>query len=161
MESARQAIDALQNRGIDAEDIIIRGPGPFRAAQHTDNDTFTAPHDAAIARRIILRMLPWAALGAAVGAVVGVIYAATLGIGPLGSNYGGQALSWATGGFIAGALLAAMTSLSAGDAWEMTFEPDIEGEVVISLRSGNEATAERAARILRHKDAEHVHKHAV
>ena len=158
MASARRAIEALQNRGIDSRDIDLIGPAAERAARHADNDVVSAGVDGGIALHLILRAVPWGVLGAALGGCFGAVIAATVGTGPLGTNFGVQVLTYGTGGLIVGALVAAMTAISQGEAWELTFEPGAQREdpVGVVVHDSDPAVVERAAQILRHKDADRV-----
>jgi len=158
MASARRAIDALQNRGIDSGDIDLIGPAAARAASHLDNDVVSASLDGGIALHLVLRAVPWGVAGAVLGGCFGLVIAATVGTGPLGTNFGAQVLTYGAGGLIVGALVAAMTAISQGEAWELTFEPgpDRNEAVDLVVHASDPAVVERAAHILRHKNAESV-----
>jgi hypothetical protein len=157
MASARRAIDALQNRGIDPIDIELVGEGAERAAQRAEAEV-TAPQDAGVARRIVLRAIPAALLGAAIGVVIGAVVAATVGGSSTGSYIGAQILTFSTGGFLLGALVAAYSGISQGEAWNLTFEPDQGKDVGVAIRNDDPAVVDRAIRVLHHKDAEVVER---
>jgi hypothetical protein len=158
MASARRAIDALQNRGIEARDIELCGMSADEASAMIAGSTVTAQPDRGMIVRIVLRVVQWAVVGGAVGSLFGALLAATIGVGPALTNFGAQILTYGTGGMIVGGLLAGVSAISQGEAWELTFE---EGgghpaAVDVVVHDPDPAVVERAARILRNKDAERV-----
>lgn len=157
LQEARQAIDALQDRGIDARDIVVRGPGPARANRVAESTRDSSPRDIAIWQYILTRAIPAALIGSAIGAIVGVIYAGIIGDGS-GTFFATSVLSWAVGGFLVGGLLAGMTRLNASRAWESTFEPRTDGDVVVSLRTPGLDAANRAADALHSTDTVRVQR---
>jgi hypothetical protein len=157
MRDAREAIQALQFAGVEAGDIELLGERAAQAAEKADRKAVTAPRDAGIATRIAGRAIRFGAAGAIVGAVLGLVLAAAgIEFGRIGDSVAIQSASWATFGAVVGALAGAYSGLSIAPAWELTFEPVEDGEVLVGVHSENAREVEKAEHVLKDKGAVRV-----
>lgn len=150
MASARRAIDALQYDGVEATHIALSGPA-VDEARRADSRPNSLERDEPIVWHILVRSVCWSIVGGVAGALVGAVATAIgvdLGVGgrPI------QIAGWAMFGHVAGGLWGAYAALTAGDAWELTFQPS-RGAVIVSVRAGNRREIDRYSRILRDKHA--------
>jgi hypothetical protein len=145
MAGARAAIDALEFAGIDAGHISLDGALARQAAARTP--TNTARRDVGLVEHIAGRAIAGIVLGGVAGSVLGVIIG-NLGISWLGTSVPTTMATWGVGGVLVGMLVGAYSAISAGDEWELTFEPSIPGEVIVAVHSESGREIARAATVL-------------
>jgi hypothetical protein len=160
LERARKAIDALQFGGVESDRISLQG-GPARAAEEqASSRPNTTDRDVPMIRRLVARAAFFGAIGAGVFAILGLIlWAIGWDIDRITGSPAVMILSWTAFGLIAGALWGAYSSISQGQAWELTFEQDADnapGEVLVAVHSDNPDDITRAEKILRDKHAVRV-----
>jgi hypothetical protein len=144
MEAARAAIEALENAGVDGDDIDLLGRRADAARTPTRPgraDRRVAGH---MARSIALGAVIGAAAGAAVGVVLGLIVLAATSTG------GGAGLVFAFAlvgvglGVVVTVFLSFERSVGLSDAWPLTFEDVPEGSVWVAVYSRDPKTERRA-----------------
>jgi hypothetical protein len=144
MQAARSAIEALENAGVDGDDIDLLG----RRAEAARVPTSPARAD----RRVAVHMVQRIALGALVGAAGGAVVGVVLGLVVLAatSTGGGAGLVFAFGligvglGVVVTVFLSFERSVGLSDAWPLTFEDVPEGSVWVAVYSRDPRTEERA-----------------
>jgi hypothetical protein len=142
MAQARKAIDALGLAGVEAQRITLYGRPVAEAA----SDAVTLDRDERIARHVGKRAVLFGAIGAVLGAAVGLVVGilAFSGAAGLYASIIGFGLAF---GAIAG-VYGAYASVSMTPAWELTYER-VSGDVLVGVHSESEEDAERAAGVLR------------
>ncbi len=153
MKRARTAIDALEFSGVDSGKISLLGEGAREAEREANTRKNTTDRDAPMAKRLIGRAMFWGVVGAAIGALFGLILAA---VGVNFASAGGQAAAWALLGSIVGSLWGAFSGVSQGEAWELTYAADdgeVNGQILVTVHSDDQKEIDRAEKILRDKEA--------
>jgi hypothetical protein len=144
MQSARQAMLALEQSGIDGANISLGGPAAHRAALDTD----PTERDARLARN----WLRWSIAGGAAGLVVGAIIGALLGLlvfGAGGAAVWYCALGGAGVGLAIGGLVAPISRTPVNPAAESTLDTDsANGPVQVSVRPPSSDAVARIAEVL-------------
>ncbi|HEX6311955.1 MAG TPA: hypothetical protein VF152_10035 [Acidimicrobiia bacterium] len=144
MEAARGAIEALENVGVDGDDIDLLGQRAEAArvpSSPSRADRRVAGH---MARRIALGAVVGAGAGALVGVVLGLIVLAVTSVG------GGAGLVFAFGligvgmGVVVMVFLSFERSVGFSDAWPLTFEDAPEGSVWVAIYTRDPKTRDRA-----------------
>lgn len=154
MQHARKAIDALQFSGIEVRDISLTGEGAHRAAEAANSAINTTERDRPMLWRIITRAIVWGVVAAGIGALLGLLLSAIgLQFPRAVDSPALQIGSWALFGAIVGTLWGAYSGVSGGEAWELTFQPDRGGRVLVEVHSDKQEEIARAEQILREKDA--------
>ncbi len=155
MEGARRAIDALQNDGVEAGSISLSGEGADAAKRMANSQRNTNASDAPILGRVIWRCVLWSAVGAVLGAGVGLAFGLSgVSLPGTSNSVALQVASWAMFLHIGGALWGAYAGISSGSAWELTFQPTgDDGRVFVNVAATNERDSVRAERVLRSKAA--------
>jgi len=129
LRHAREAIDELEARGIEAGDISLGGRPVARAADRKD----TRRRDARVSRYVGARSGAGLAIGGILGAIIGVVLAIVLG------GHAGAIAGAGVGGLIAGGAIGVMiggvSSIDVAPDWELTFEPERGEGVVVEVRS--------------------------
>jgi hypothetical protein len=144
MDAARTAIEALENAGVDGDDIDLLG----RRAEAARTPTSPARAD----RRAAVHMAKRIALGAAVGAVAGAVVGVALGLLVLAitstGGGGGLVFAFALVGVGMGVVVTVFFSVERGvgfsDAWPLTFEDGPEGSVWVAVYTRDPHTQARA-----------------
>ncbi len=148
LDRARAAIEALENSGVDGDDIKLLGPAAQQAATEP---TKTAADSRAVTHvfwRVTRASVIWGAVGVLVGLAVGALVLWAFG-------------SWDTpawllvfailGAFLmstVGAMIGAERSISDSDAWTATFQNVGDGAVWVAVRAREPGVVERARRTL-------------
>jgi hypothetical protein len=149
LEHARAAIEALENSGVDGDDIELLGP----VADHAVAEPRQSDADRRAVSHVLWRVTRAGAVWGAAGALAGG------GIGALILWAGGalDAPVWLlpsalVGGFLAStvaAMIGAERSTSDSDAWTLTFEEDdADGPVWVAVRATSPHVVEKARRAL-------------
>jgi hypothetical protein len=149
MESARVAIEALENAGVDGDDIELLGQ-PADAAR-TPGDP--KPTD----RRVALHLVRRIAIGAVVGALAGVALGVLVGLIVAGftdatDSRSGLVTAIAIVGIgigtTLGILLGFERAIGLSDAWPLTFEDVPDGPVWVAVYTRARRERVRAAEAL-------------
>jgi hypothetical protein len=146
---AREAIAALERSGIESASIALEGRQAVRAAEEED----TALRDRRVAGHLGRRVVVGASVGTAIGAVAGFVVAAIL-LGGFGNPFvwaaavGGAVAGGAVGGLLAGVATPAMS-----EDWELTHQAEPNGPIRVRVSTTDPHVRDRAARVLRDKDA--------
>jgi hypothetical protein len=142
MTRAREAIGALEAHGFDAGSISLEGPPAARAANRAD----TRRRDARVSRFIGSRVAASAILGAALGAGIGILIAAIVSGSTLAMASAG--VGGAIVGGTIGMMIGGVGSLPVTPDWELTFEGDREGRVMVAVGADDPAKAREAREVL-------------
>lgn len=152
LKHARAAIDSLQFGGFDPLSISLLGKGAREAEHELNTRTNTTRFDGGIGGRLIGRF----AVGALAGGVAGMLFGLVLAsfnwtfVYALDSHVV-QMASWAWFGFIAGGFFGAMTGISQGEAWNLTYSADgnVSNEILVAVHSDDEGQIQHADKLLR------------
>ena len=149
--AARQAIEALQIRGVEAANIHISGPGAVTAIK-----TSSLPDTSKIDGRLATRTFGRSVAGMIIGAVVALVLT---GIGVIitlaaTDTVGGVWISIAFGaaalvGIVGGGMIAAARALPLMTDYDLTFADRDSGEVFVSVHAHESDDIARVEKILR------------
>lgn len=148
LASARAAIEALEDTGLDGNDISLLGVDPTRPSVRE-----TGRIDRRIARNLVGRTVRGAAFGALLGLALGAILGAAL-VAETSPDTPGQELVVAmicgVGLFATlGAFIGFERAGTLSDAWPETFESEANGPLWVEAHTHDEFHRERALRRLR------------
>ena len=152
MEHARTAIEALENSGVDGDDIVLTGS---RALAAESTPTKTAADSRAMTHvfvRTLRSIVLWGLAGIAVGLAVGAI------ILWISGSWDAAAWLWVfgiLGGFFGGTLggmVGAERTISDADAWSLTFQDVGEGTVWVGVRVKDDDRARHALQVMQRAD---------
>jgi hypothetical protein len=147
MDRARQAMDALQRAGIEAQLIHLAGPGAERAARHVD----TTERDVRATSRIGGRAAIGGAIGAALGAIVGGVIGALV-FEPFAGGFWGALVAGAIGGGAVGGVAAGVGTADLVEDVELTYDQDAGGPVRVEVFSPDPDVAAKASEVLERAD---------
>jgi hypothetical protein len=167
MESAREAIKALEVAGVDGSQISLLGRDAAEVRPEDENVHVTGEHpDRETAddqmidkqqRTAAMGVGAGGAAGAAVGALAGL---ATFAIPGLGAAVGAGVLAMAAGGAWAGAgvglATTAYANIQQSQAWEHTFAAVEAGRVVVGVHAEDRAVVDEASATLRDEGGQDV-----
>jgi outer membrane lipoprotein SlyB len=143
MKQAREAIGALEAHGFDAGSISLEGAPATRAANRED----TRRRDARVPRFVGSHVAVGAIVGGALGVGIGILIAALA--------VGGSAVALTSGGVggaivggAIGVMIAGVSSLPVTPDWELTFERDRDGRIMVAVGAEDPAKAQEAAQVL-------------
>lgn len=142
LEAAREGMDRLGKAGIDADRITLLGAKAEEAA--TDPDT----------RQRDERVTGAAGKRATSGSLVGAAAAVILALGVFALIGSGGKAVWAgvlvagVAGALLGGFIRAVALTDQTDDWEVTFDPDNEGEVLVAVKAHTAEEAEEAIDLL-------------
>lgn len=148
MEHARTAIEALENSGVDGDDIILTGSRALEAVStplKASADSRAVTH---VFARSLRAIVLWGLAGIAVGLAIGAIILSVSG------SWDTPAWLWmfgAVGALIGGTLggmVGAERSISDSDAWNLTFQDVGEGSVWVGVRVADDDHAQQALRVM-------------
>ncbi len=143
MKDARAAIDALEAHGFDAGSISLEGPQASHAADRED----TRRRDARVSRFVGERVVAGAAIAGVIGAGVGVlIVALTAGAELVPMLI--AAVAGAVGGGSIGMMVAGVGSIDVTPDWELTFERDHAGRIMVAVGSEDPEAAQKVIEVL-------------
>ncbi|MBW3561626.1 MAG: hypothetical protein KY437_03935 [Actinobacteria bacterium] len=147
MDAARDAVQGLQLAGVEASRISLFGPAADEAAA----DLSVAEADAGFAGEMWRRTWIGAAVGSALGMIVGgaIAFIVLRGAGPDSVGVFWAAVA-GTGvlGLGTGAATGATSAAQMSRAWELTFHPVLPGQVGVGVHTVDPAEATRAERAL-------------
>jgi hypothetical protein len=145
MDDARRAIETLGRAGIEGKHITLTGDAPDEAATRAE----TAEADAALMSRWFRTNLAWGAVGAVIGALLGIpIGALVISVG-LDSDITAENLfiSALMGGIFLGiiaALIGVVYPMQAGDTWELTYQKTYGDKAIVGVHSADPREVEKA-----------------
>jgi hypothetical protein len=145
LDRAREAMSALERKGVGSDAISLEGQRAERAAARHD----TSRRDRRVVGQVGKRALFGGVLGAALGAVIGGIVG-WLAFGSFGPILGAAVAGAIAGGAVGGALGGYGTP-AVSEEWELTHEAAPDGAVRIRVRSDDPEELERAAQVLEEK----------
>lgn len=153
LEAARDAIQKLQNAGIDSVHISLVGPRLDAATGRDAQRAMDVGETAAIGENL----LKGAGIGAAAGAALGGLATVAIpGVGPaIAGGLAIAAFGAVTGAGVGGAGGVASTP-AWSEAWEQTFAHLDDGNVVVAVHGDDELMLDNALKTLRATSAEHV-----
>jgi len=149
MQAARRGVEALEEQGVDADDISLLG----RPAADAEAPYDTAEHDAAVLEMTKKTALGGISAGGGLGALGGFLAGiAVFGIPGAGPVVGGGILALVAGGAVAGAgtglTVASLAKIKQSQEWEATFTHVTEGAVIVAAHTDEEASYHKAASAL-------------
>jgi hypothetical protein len=153
MESARAALLALENGGIDGNDLSILGRGAAEAATETD----PRERDAGALSTVAKAGAAGTAAGATGGALVGLIGGALAwgipGIGPVvGSALWAATLGGAGVGAAIGGLVTGTAVIGQSEGWADSYHESIRaGQVLVGVHVDGRRQLDKAVGILESK----------
>ncbi len=144
MESARRAITALEQAGIEGHDIVLEGPGERRV----EREPHVRQRDAGVARELSR----WGLLGGAIGLVLGALIGLLAGyllFGTDGWAIWAMVVGMAGVGLATGGLALPTWFLPQQPQFDETYEEGVQpGEVRVAVRTGDETVRRRATDVL-------------
>jgi hypothetical protein len=152
MQHARKAIAALENSGVDGDDIILTGTRALEAEatpRKTEADSRAVAH---VFARTLRAIVVWGVAGIAVGLAVGAI------ILWISGSWNATAWLWVFGilgaflGGTLGGMIGAERTISDADAWNLTFQDVGEGTVWVGVRVKDDARAQHALQVMQRAD---------
>lgn len=151
MDVAREAIEALERAGIEANAISLLGREAEAAAEPTREHQREG--DAAVTSEAGRTAAKSAAAGAGIGGAAGFLAGAAVfgipGIGPVvGAGIWAATLGGAAAGAGVGFTAGGVAGVKESEAWGLTFEALREGKVVIGVHGEREDMVQRAADVL-------------
>lgn len=135
MESARKALAALEQAGIDGLDISLLG----RPAQEAASDPNTQDRDAGVSKDVskagVLGTVAGGGAGAVAGLVGGALAFGIPGVGPvIGSALWASVLGGAGVGAAIGGLTAGTAAISQNPDWETAYNESVrQGRVLVGV----------------------------
>lgn len=159
MDTARQAIEALEHAGVPGSHISLLGPQAEEAAAVTD----TSQADARIGEEAVRATVGGAAAGAGVGGAVGFMAGAIAfgipGVGPaVGAGIWASVLGGAAAGGGVGFTAGAMAKMKQSQAWELTLQEVSDGYVVVGAHTDHADELDDAIEALRRHDPRTLHR---
>jgi hypothetical protein len=148
MEQAREAMAALERSGVGSDAISLQGSAPAKAAGEED----TSERDLRVTTHVGSRAILGLVIGTAAGGVLGLVIAA-VAAGGFGSVWvWGATIAGGIGGGALGLALGGYSTPAVTEDWELTHEHE-PGGVRVEVSSEDRGELERAAKVLREKDA--------
>jgi hypothetical protein len=145
LDLAREAMTALERKGVGSDAISLEGRQAREAAAEHD----TSRRDRHMAAQVGSRALIGGLVGAAIGAGIGLLVG-WLAFGSFGPVLG-SAVAAAIGGGAVGGFIGGYGSQAQTDSWELTHEVEPDGRVVVRVRSNDPAELDRAVEVLQGK----------
>ncbi|MFN0073646.1 MAG: hypothetical protein ACKVVP_19370 [Chloroflexota bacterium] len=148
LDHARDVLNGLQKGGIDASRTSLLGPTADAARADEDSSSREAGMMGDVAKSTAVGSVAGGAAGGMAGFLAGLAAFAIPGVGPaIGtgvwiSTLGGAVLGGGVGGMVGG-----VSSISAGNAWELTYQLQ-EGRALVGVHSDERSTIEHARSIL-------------
>lgn len=143
MKEARAAIDALEARGFDAGSISLEGPQAARATERADTRRRDARVSGFVASHVILGIVIGGVIGMGTGIAIVAFSAGAEAIPMLLA-----AIAGAVGGGSIGMMIAGVGSLDVTPDWELTFERDGAGRIMVAVGSEDPKAAQEAVDVL-------------
>jgi hypothetical protein len=135
LSHARHAIEVLEAKGIDGDDLALVGDAAVCAAELTT----TGSSDG----RVLAFVSSWLAVGVMVGAVAGAVFGAcfvgvVMAVWPGGLDSAGWILAlitawFAAGGAVLGGFVVIARKVGFSEAWPLTFETEVEGPTWLAI----------------------------
>jgi hypothetical protein len=156
--AAREAIAALENRGVDAGHIGLGGRLASAAEQATSRAD-TRQRDQAVAAKSGRIAGGGILIGAVVGALLGALSSFLAFGGAATGQFTGGLVAFAIGGAAAGAgvglAVGAYSRVKQSQAWETTYDDagGAFGEVTVEVRTDDREEFDTAVEVLRSHDA--------
>jgi hypothetical protein len=156
MESARHAVEALGNAGIEGDNITLTGPAADEASKQDDPAAMQAKTreiDAQMAKHMVSRIGVWTVGGVVLGALVGAPLAIGL-MAVLGADItlerviAGVFLTALGAGIIWWLIPHTSYGPQAAPPWELTFVESAEGHVRVGVHSDKPRDIELAEQTL-------------
>jgi hypothetical protein len=149
MDRAREAMAALERSGVGSDAISLLGSAPVRAAREED----TSERDLRVTTHVGSRAILGLIIGTAAGGVLGLVIAAVATAGFDSIWVWGAAIAGGIGGGALGMALGGYSTPAVAEDWELTHEREPGGAVRLEVTSDDPGELERAATLLRQKDA--------
>lgn len=157
LESARDAITALERAGVEASTISLLGREAELAHASSGEDTMAA--DAGVSKDVTKVAVGGAAAGGVAGGVLGFLAGAAAfaipGIGPvLGTGVWIATAAGATAGSILGGYFAGLSTIPQSEEWEATYQESIRnGNVLVGVQSADNEKFDTVVDTMRKHDA--------
>jgi hypothetical protein len=154
LTKAREVIEALNQAGVDADDISVLG----KQVEAVSSDPDTRLRDLDSTAELGKRAATTGAAGSVIGGIAGAVAFAIPGLGPvIGAGIWGALAGGAIAGGVVGGMMGAIDATELGPEWEMSYgEPLREGRVLVAVHARDDKEANRAAEILEAQGADRV-----
>lgn len=151
LDAAREAITALNEVGVDADDISMLG----RQVEEVSSDPDTRLRDLESTADLTKKSAQAAGVGTVVGGIAGAAAFVIPGIGPvLGSGILAALAGGAIAGGVVGGMVGAIDATELGPEWEVTYgAPLQEGKVLVAVHARDDEQAGQAAKALEKQGA--------
>lgn len=146
LDKARDVIEALNQSGIDADDVSMLG----KQVEEVSSDPDTRLRDMESTADLAQKAASRGAVGAVIGGIAGAAAFVIPGIGPMiGAGIWAAAGGGAIAGGVVGGMVGAIDATELGPEWEATYgAPLQEGKVIIAVHARDDDQAEKAVKVL-------------
>ena len=154
LDAARDALEALNMAGLDADDISLLG----RQAQDVESDADTRLRDLDTTGDLAKHAAVAGGAGTVAGGIVGAIAFALPGLGPvIGTGIWAAVAGGAVAGGAVGGMVGAINATELGPEWEVSYGDSLRsGRVLLAVHARDDDDAQKAAEVLQEKGAEQV-----
>ncbi|HEV3363478.1 MAG TPA: hypothetical protein VG795_04945 [Acidimicrobiia bacterium] len=154
LDKAREVMKALNEVGIDADDISMLG----KQVEDVTSDPDTRLRDMESTADLAQKAAKTATIGSVIGGIAGAAAFVIPGIGPvLGAGIWAAAGGGAIAGGVVGGMVGAIDATELGPEWEVTYgNPLREGKVLVAVHAQDAEEAQRAAEVLEKEGADRV-----
>ncbi|MFN2503867.1 MAG: hypothetical protein ABR540_06505 [Acidimicrobiales bacterium] len=154
LDTAREALTALNRSGIDADDVSLLG----RQAQDVESDADTRLRDLDSTADLAKQAAAAGGAGSVVGGIVGAAAFAIPGLGPvIGAGVWAAVAGGAIAGSAVGGMVGAINATELGPEWEVSYgEPLRRGHVLVAVHARDDEQAKSAAEVLEKEGADRV-----
>jgi hypothetical protein len=151
LDKARDVIEALNQAGIDADDVSMLG----KQVEQVTSDPDTRLRDMEATADLAQKAASRAAVGSVIGTIAGAAAFVLPGIGPVvGAGIWAAAGGGAIAGGVVGGMIGAIDGTELGPEWEATYgAPLQEGKVIVAVHARDDDQAEAAVKVLEEQGA--------
>jgi outer membrane lipoprotein SlyB len=146
LDAARNAIQELNDAGIDADDISMLG----KQVEDVSSDPDTRLRDMETTADLAQKAAKTATIGSVVGGIAGAAAFLIPGLGPvIGAGIWAAAGGGAIAGGVVGGMMGAIEATELGPEWEVSYgDPLREGKVLVAVHARDDQQAQKAADVL-------------
>lgn len=155
LEQARDVIKALNDAGVDGDDISVLGRQVDEVSSDPDTRLRDLDSTADLGKKAALGGVTGSAVGAGIAGAIALLMP---GIGPVvaGGIWAAVAGGVAAGGVIGG-MVGAIEATELGPEWEVSYgEPLRAGKVLVAVHASDDKEARKAAQIFDREGADQV-----
>jgi outer membrane lipoprotein SlyB len=154
LDKARDVIKAVNEAGIDADDISMLG----KQVEEVSSDPDTRLRDLESTAELGKKSAKGASVGGVIGGIAGAAAFAIPGIGPVvGSGILAAAAGGAIAGGVVGGMMGAIDATELGPEWEVTYgAPLREGKVLVAVHARDDRQVQRAEETFQEHGAQRI-----